>query len=61
MANLNVRIYNKFDTYENWMKSTLVLGAGEIAIASIPSGDNTGLTPPAIGVRLAMALRLSLS
>ena len=52
MANLNVRIYNKFDTYENWMKSTLVLGAGEIAIASIPSGDNTGLTPPAIGVKV---------
>ena len=52
MANLNVRIHNKFDTYENWMKSTLVLGAGEIAIASIPSGDNTGLTPPAIGVKV---------
>ena len=52
MANLNVRIYNKFDTYESWMKSTLVLGAGEIAIASIPSGDNTGLTPPAIGVKV---------
>lgn len=52
MANLNVRIYNKFDTYENWMKSALVLGSGEIAIASIPSGDNTGLTPPAIGVKV---------
>ena len=52
MANLNVRIYNKFDTYENWMNSSLVLGAGEIAIASIPSGDNTGLTPPAIGIKV---------
>ena len=52
MANLNVRINNKFDTYENWMSSTLVLGAGEIAVASIPSGDNTGLTPPAIGVKI---------
>ena len=52
MANLNVRINNKFDTYENWMNSTLVLGAGEIAVASIPSGDNTGLTPPAIGVKI---------
>lgn len=52
MANLNVRINNKFDTYENWMKSTLVLGAGEIAVASIPSGDDTGLTPPAIGVKI---------
>lgn len=52
MANLNVRIYNKYDTYENWSKSSLVLGAGEIAIASIPSGDGTGLTPPAIGVKV---------
>lgn len=52
MANLNVRIKNKFDTYENWMASSLVLEAGEIAIASIPSGDNTGLTPPAIGVKV---------
>lgn len=52
MANLNVRIYNKFDTYENWMGSSLVLGKGEIAIASIPSGDETGLTPPAIGVKV---------
>lgn len=52
MANLNVRIKNKFDTYENWMSSTLILEAGEIAIASIPSGDNTGLTPPAIGVKV---------
>lgn len=52
MSQLNVRIYNKFDTYENWMNSTLVLGAGEIAVASIPSGDNTGLTPPAIGVKV---------
>lgn len=52
MANLNVRINNKFDTYENWMKSTLVLGAGEIAVATIPSGDDTGLTPPAVGVKI---------
>lgn len=52
MTTMNVRIYNKYDTYENWSKSTLVLGAGEIAIASIPSGDGTGLTPPAIGVKV---------
>lgn len=52
MSQLNVRIYNKFDTYENWMNSTIVLGAGEIAVASIPSGDNTGLTPPAVGVKV---------
>lgn len=52
MAKLNVRIKNKLDTYENWMSSTLILEAGEIAIASIPSGDDTGLTPPAIGVKV---------
>lgn len=52
MANLNVRIKNKYDSYENWMNSKLVLEAGEIAIASIPSGDNTGLTPPAIGIKV---------
>ena len=52
MANLNVRIKNKYDSYENWMNSSLVLEAGEIAIASIPSGDNTGLTPPALGIKV---------
>jgi hypothetical protein len=30
---LNVRIRNKYDSYENWSKSSLVLEAGEIAIA----------------------------
>jgi hypothetical protein len=30
---LNVRIRNKYDSYENWMSSGLVLEAGEIAIA----------------------------
>ena len=30
---LNVRIKNKYDSYENWAKSNLVLEAGEIAIA----------------------------
>lgn len=28
---LNVRIRNKYDSYENWAKSTLILEAGEIA------------------------------
>lgn len=52
MANLNVRISNKFDTYENWMNSKLVLNAGEIAIAKIETSNGTGLTPPAIGVKV---------
>ena len=30
---LNVRIRNKYDSYENWEKSGLVLEAGEIAVA----------------------------
>lgn len=30
---LNVRIRNKYDSYDNWMSSGLVLEAGEIAIA----------------------------
>lgn len=29
----NVRIKNKYDSYENWVKSSIVLEAGEIAIA----------------------------
>ena len=29
---LNVRIRNKYDSYENWIASGLVLEAGEIAI-----------------------------
>lgn len=28
---LNVRIRNKYDSYENWMKSSLILESGEIA------------------------------
>lgn len=52
MGTMNVRIKNKYDSYEKWMASSLVLEAGEIAIASIPSGDKTGLTPPAIGVKV---------
>lgn len=30
---LNVRIRNKYDSYENWAKSSIILEAGEIAIA----------------------------
>lgn len=53
---LNVRINHKFDTYANWMKSSIVLGAGELAVALIANatGDNAGngLTPPTIGVKI---------
>lgn len=53
MSQLSVRINQKFDTYANWMQSTLVLHAGEIAVASIPTPtSDTGLTPPAIGIKV---------
>ena len=47
---LNTRITLKYDTYENWQKSTLVLKAGEVAICAIPSGVTVeGITkPPAV-------------
>ena len=53
MANLNVRINHKFDSYSNWMNSSLVLGKGELAIAEIPSTQTaSGLTAPAIGIKI---------
>lgn len=40
---LNTRIQSRIDTYENWMKSELILLKGEIAICLIPTGtDNSG-------------------
>ena len=53
MANLNVRINHKFDNYQNWMNSDLILGKGELAVAEIPSAQtDSGLTPPAIGIKV---------
>lgn len=50
---INVRINHKFDTYANWMTSTVTLGAGELAVALIDSGvTSSGLTPPTIGVKI---------
>ena len=47
---LNTRITLKYDTYENWQKSTLVLKAGEVAICAIPSGVTVAgiAKPPAV-------------
>lgn len=47
---LNTRITLKYDTYENWQKSTLVLKVGEVAICAVPSGVTVeGITkPPAV-------------
>lgn len=47
---LNTRITLKYDTYENWQKSTLVLKAGEVAICAVPSGVTVAgiAKPPAV-------------
>lgn len=39
---LNTRIALRYDTYENWMSSTVILKRGEVAIATIPTGDASG-------------------
>lgn len=40
---LNTRIQSRIDTYENWMRSELILLKGEIAICLIPTGtENSG-------------------
>lgn len=36
---LNTRILTRIDTLENWLKSTIVLKKGEMAIATVPTGD----------------------
>lgn len=48
---LNVRIKNKYDSYDNWTKSELVLEAGEIAIAYTTvdvTVDNVTVKQPAL-------------
>lgn len=50
---LMTRIQLKYDTLSNWNSSTLVLKEGELAIAEVPSSSsNSGLTPPAIGIKV---------
>ena len=55
---LNVRIKHKYDSYENWKKSDLVLGKGEIAVCEIPTGytqiegEAPVVNPPAIGIKI---------
>ena len=63
MNELNVRIKHKYDTYANWLTSKIILEAGELAIAEIPSQQtfeepygSTVLTPPAIGVKVGNGL-----
>ena len=47
------RIQLKYDTLSNWNSSSFILKRGEVAIAEVPSNtDNSGLTPPAIGIKV---------
>lgn len=49
--NLNVRIALKYDTYTNWTTNNPILKAGEVAIATIASGNTqevNSITPPQV-------------
>lgn len=39
---LNTRILTRIDTLENWLKSSIILKKGEMAIATVPTGDTNG-------------------
>ena len=41
---LNTRILTRIDTLENWMKSSIILKKGEMAIATVPTGDTHGVS-----------------
>lgn len=47
---LNARLTLKYDSYEKWQNSSLILKAGEIAIATIPQGTTADgiVKPPAV-------------
>lgn len=51
---LNTRILTRIDTLENWLKSSIILKKGEMAIATVPTGDthNVSLSLPATVVKV---------
>lgn len=50
---INTRVQLKYDTLTNWLASSVILKAGEVAIATIATtNDRSGLTPPAIGIKV---------
>lgn len=50
---INTRVQLKYDTLTNWLASSVILKAGEVAIATIANtNSNSGLTPPAIGIKV---------
>ena len=50
---INTRVQLKYDTLTNWLASSVILKAGEVAIATIATANSdSGLTPPAIGIKV---------
>lgn len=50
---INTRVQLKYDTLTSWLASSVILKAGEVAIATIATtNSNSGLTPPAIGIKV---------
>ena len=52
---LNVRVQLKYDTYTNWTTNNPVLKAGEMAIATIASGNTqevNSVTPPQVLIKV---------
>lgn len=51
---LNTRILTRIDTLENWLKSSIILKKGEMAIATVPTGDtnNASLHLPATLIKI---------
>lgn len=51
---LNTRILLKYDSLTNWMQDKITLKAGEMAIATIETAatGSTGMTPPAVGIKI---------
>lgn len=50
---LKTRIVLKYDTFEQWNQSDLILKKGEMAICEIPGEtEDSQLTPPAIGIKV---------
>ena len=52
---LKTRILLKYDTYENWMSSSSILKPGEVALATIDSGNTqevNSVTPPQVLIKI---------
>lgn len=51
---LNTRILLRYDSYDNWLTSTIVLKQGEAAICSVPTGKTVDgvATPPAVLLKI---------